>query len=164
MLSHACHLLMLINILDHKSSQEKTYSSEETLFSNIKRHRISEEGLNLLWTVFVHYWFHKLSDVPGFKLRVQTDTRVLYAPKCSACGRYTTCRSPWQFLPSIPNSQLQQMFLPRERRQYNFCLTCYMEHKDTARPTWLDPGCIGRQCQHHWLKPAFFSLVLLSVT
>lgn len=58
-LSHARHLLMLINILDHKSSQEKWYSSEEILFSNIKRHRISEEGWNLLWTVSVHYLFQR---------------------------------------------------------------------------------------------------------
>lgn len=118
-LSPACHLLMLINILDHKSSQEKAHSSEETSFSNIKRHRISEEGLNLLWTVFVHHRFQKLPDLPSFKLRVQTDMHVLYGPKFLACGRHTTCRSPWQFLPSIPNSQLQQMLLPLPGKGHN---------------------------------------------
>lgn len=119
MLSHTCHLLMLINILDHKSSQEKTHSSEETFFSNIKRHRISEEGLNRLWTVFVCYRFQKLPDLPGFKLRVQTDMHVLYIPKFLACGRHTICRTLWQFFPSIPNSQLQQMLLPLPGKGHN---------------------------------------------
>lgn len=70
-LFHTPHLLMLINIMDHKSSWEKVFCFVDIFFPNTKRHRSGEDTRTLLWTVFVHS-ISQILDQSQFKLRVQT--------------------------------------------------------------------------------------------